>query len=475
MISIIDCGIGNLKSICNAMDKLKRDNKIRESYVLTKNKDIIESSNMIILPGVGEFGSMMEELNKNKIDQVIINSAKKGTKILGICLGMQILFTYSEESYGIKGLNILKGKIRKFESEKIKIPQMGWNKIYSKELTNYVYFANSYSLRDKEDDFEIIFKSFYGSEFISGIRKNNITAYQFHPEKSGEFGLTLLQDWVNDTKFSKNYNLLDSKIFEDIKDESRNQKNQFAKRIIPCLDVYERNVVKGISFENLEIIGDAVSLGKTYYKQGADELVFLDISASNEKRKTVVDLVQDVAKEIFIPFTVGGGISKLEDIRDILLSGADKVSLNTSAVLNPSLILEAAKKYGNQCIVVAIDAKYDNNSWKVMIKGGKEKTNLDAIEWAKKVEKLGTGELLVTSIDKDGQCTGYDLELLSRITEVVNIPVIASGGFGKLKDAKNLFNKTKSDACLAASIFHYEKFKIQEVKDFLKLNKIATR
>jgi imidazole glycerol-phosphate synthase subunit HisF len=478
MISIIDCGIGNLRSICNAIEKLKQENKIKETYLLTNDKDTIENSNMIILPGVGEFGTMMNELRKSKLDKVIINSVKKGTKILGICLGMQMMFSFSEESPGVKGLNLFNGIIRKFASNRIKVPQMGWNNIYSENLTNYVYFANSYCLKEKEDDYEIVFYSNYDTNFISGIRKDNITAYQFHPEKSGELGLSLLKDWINNTNDSLKFDIFNNeedivRNITEIKDSNFN--NQLTKRIIPCLDVCLGNVVKGKSFQDLKVIGDAVELAKKYYKEGADELVFLDITASDEKRKTVFDLVKNVAKEIFIPFTVGGGISRIEDIRDVLLSGADKVSLNTSAVIYPSLVLEASKRYGNQCVVVAIDAKRNEKSWTVMIKGGKEETNLDAIMWAKEAERLGAGELLITSIDKDGQCNGYDLDLLSSISKVVNIPVIASGGFGKLKDAKIMFNETNSDACLAASIFHYERFNIREVKDYLKLNKIKVR
>ena len=270
-----------------------------------------------------------------------------------------------------------------------------------------------------------------------------------------------------------------------------------AKRIIPCLDVDNGRVVKGINFKEVKDAGDPVEFAKIYSQQGADELVFLDITASEQKRDIIKNVVQNVARVIDIPFTVGGGIKKLEDARDILLSGADKVSINTSAVKNPKLITELMSIFGKQCIVVAIDVKknysysdytktlkhnkeikrkQNNPYWfEVMIYGGKERTNIDAIEWAKKVEELGAGEILLTSIDADGTEEGYDLELNKAICKEVSIPVIASGGCGKPIHMVEVFQKTNIDAALAASIFHYEKSTIKKVKQFLKKNNIHVR
>lgn len=243
--------------------------------------------------------------------------------------------------------------------------------------------------------------------------------------------------------------------------------SDLTKRIIPCLDVKAGRVVKGINFKNLLDAGDPVELGKKYSTEGADELILLDISASKENRKTLVDLVQKVAKEVFIPFTVGGGIRTVGEIRALLNAGADKVSINTAAVYNPNLISKASRKFGSQCIVVAIDAKKTNKGYKVYIKGGSEKIDLDAIEWAKKVEQLGAGEILLTSMDADGTKKGFDLKLLRKISCAVNIPVIASGGAGSLKDFKEAFIKGKADAVLAASLFHYNVFSIKKVKEYL--------
>ena len=240
------------------------------------------------------------------------------------------------------------------------------------------------------------------------------------------------------------------------------------KRIIPCLDVMDNKVVKGKKFENLQYAGNPVELAKKYNKEGADELVFLDITASKEKRKTMLETVKQVSKELFIPLTVGGGISTIEDIRNLLNAGADKVSINTAAVENPELIRDASKEFGSQCIVVAIDAKRKNSSWGVLIKGGSESTGLNTIEWAKKVESLGAGEILLTSMDKDGTKSGYDLELTKIVSESVNIPVIASGGASDLESIAEIFEKGKADAALAASIFHYGNYKVEYVKTYLK-------
>ena len=247
------------------------------------------------------------------------------------------------------------------------------------------------------------------------------------------------------------------------------------KRIIPCLDVKDGQVVKGIHFLGLKEVGDPVSLAKKYYEDGADELVFLDISATIEKRKTMVDVVRRVAKEIFIPFTVGGGISTIEDVRVMLMAGADKVSLNSAAIRNPSLIEEASKRFGNQCIVLAVDAKKraDNTGWNVYVEGGRKDTGIDCMEWILKGVSLGAGEILLTSMDADGTKEGFDLELYKAVSKIVNVPVIASGGCGKLEDFKLVLEV--SDAALASSIFHYEESSIQNVKKYLKEEGVAVR
>jgi len=248
-----------------------------------------------------------------------------------------------------------------------------------------------------------------------------------------------------------------------------------AKRIIPCLDVDKGRVVKGVNFVNIKDAGDPVELAKFYNSEGADELVFLDITASCENRETMLNVVREVAKQVFIPFTVGGGIRSIKDIRNILLAGADKISLNTSAVNNPELITKASNTFGSQCIVLAIDAKKEKDRWKVFTNGGRTATDLDAISWAKKATEKGAGEILLTSMDKDGTKNGYDIELTKQISKAVSVPVIASGGAGKIEDFLEVFKKGKADAALVASLFHFGQLKIAEVKDYLKKSNIPVR
>ena len=249
-----------------------------------------------------------------------------------------------------------------------------------------------------------------------------------------------------------------------------------AKRIIPCLDVKDGRVVKGVNFVNLRDAGDPVDNAKVYNDEGADELVFLDITASYEARKTMVDVVSRVAEQVFMPFTVGGGISTNEDIRSLLNAGCDKVSINTAAVQRPSFVKEASERFGTQCIVVAIDARRKpDGSWEVFVKGGRDATGYDDVEWAKEVEGLGAGEILLTSMDRDGTKDGFDIELTRAISGAVNIPVIASGGCGNLEHFGEVFRETGADAALAASVFHFREFSVGEVKEYLKKNGVIVR
>lgn len=251
----------------------------------------------------------------------------------------------------------------------------------------------------------------------------------------------------------------------------------FTKRIIPCLDVHNGRVVKGVNFVNLRDAGDPVEIGAAYDKAGADELVFLDITASSDARAIKLDMVRRVAETVFIPFTVGGGIRTVEDFKEILREGADKISVNTAAIMNPNLISEAADKFGSQCVVVAIDAKRrtDGSGWNVYKNGGRIDMEIDAVEWAIKANELGAGEILLTSMDCDGTKDGYDIELTKIISENVSIPVIASGGAGNKEHFYEALTEGKADAALAASLFHYKELEIKEVKQYLNEKGISVR
>lgn len=249
------------------------------------------------------------------------------------------------------------------------------------------------------------------------------------------------------------------------------------KRIIPCLDVNNGRVVKGVNFVNLIDAGDPVEIAAAYDKAGADEVVFLDITASSDARATKVDMVRRVAEKVFIPFTVGGGIRTVDDFRAILREGADKVAVNSAAIMNPSLIREAADKFGSQCVVVAIDAKRrsDGSGWNIYKNGGRIDMGIDAVEWAVRADKLGAGEILLTSMDCDGTKNGYDIELTRAVSENVSIPVIASGGAGKLEHFYDAFAKGRADAALAASLFHFKELEIREVKEYLRDQGVSVR
>jgi len=247
------------------------------------------------------------------------------------------------------------------------------------------------------------------------------------------------------------------------------------KRIIPCLDIQDGRTVKGINFEGIRDAGDPIELAKRYVDEGADELVFLDITATNDKRKTICSLVEKIAAEITIPFTVGGGISSLEDAQAVILSGADKVSINSAAIRRPDLIQEISNRFGKQCVVVAVDIKQIDNDWFVFSNGGKRPTGIRAMDWCQKIAKLGAGEILLTSMNNDGTKAGFALEITDQIAQLVSIPVIASGGAGSIEDFRTLFSKTTASAGLAASIFHYCEVNVQILKNELKLSQIPIR
>ena len=431
MIAIIDYDAGNIKSVEKALLFLGQEVKV------TGDKETILSADKVILPGVGAFGDAMATIRERGLESVIRQVVDQGTPFLGICLGLQLLFERSDEAPGVEGLGILKGEILKIpETEGMKIPHMGWNSLHLENNGRlfrgvaegaYVYFVHSYYL--KAADAQIVKASTdYCTHIHASVEKDNVFACQFHPEKSS-------------------------------------------------LDVNGGRVVKGVNFVDLKDAGDPVEIAKAYDKAGADELVFLDITASSDNRGTVIDMVRKVAECVFIPFTVGGGIRTVDDFRAILREGADKISINSSAINTPELVSDAADKFGSQCVVVAIDAKKreDGSGWNIYKNGGRIDVGIDAVEWAMKVERLGAGEILLTSMDCDGTKAGYDLELTRTIAENVSIPVIASGGAGTLEHFKEALTVGKADAALAASLFHYKELEIRQVKEYLQSEGVPVR
>jgi len=288
-------------------------------------------------------------------------------------------------------------------------------------------------------------------------------------------GVTSSDDIQKLSKLNLSGAIVGKAIYEGRINLKEASKESLAKRIIPCMDIADGRVVKGTNFKDLKDAGDAVELAKLYNKMGADELVFLDITATVEKRKTLVDLVERIAKEISIPFTVGGGIKNTDDIRALLNAGADKVSIGSMAIINPEIIKESSAEFGAQCIVISLDCKKSSDGWELYIKGGREKTGIDAVEFAVKMEEMGAGELLVNSLDRDGMKTGYDIDLLREISNAVNIPVIASSGAGSYEDFWEAFICGGADAALAASLFHYGEMNITELKQYLNSKNITVR
>lgn len=382
------------------------------------------------------------------------------------------MFESSEESPGVEGLGLLPGKILKIpETPGMKVPHMGWNSLKIDPNSrlfkgipdgNYVYFVHSYYLKAGSEDI-VAATTEYGTHIHAAVEKVIFMPASSIRKRAVRQDLRSLRIYQPAIKI--------------LKVRRERKKKYVYKRIIPCLDVNNGRVVKGVNFVNLKDAGDPVEIAAAYDRAGADELVFLDITASSDHRKTVVDMVRQVAEKVFIPFTVGGGIRTVEDFRLLLREGADKISINSSAIDNPQLIHDAAQKFGRQCVVVAVDAKRraDGSGWNVYKHGGRLDTGLDVLEWVKKADSLGAGEILLTSMDCDGTKAGYDNELTAAVADLVSIPVIASGGAGTKEHFYDALTKGKADAVLAASLFHYKELEICDLKDYLAGRGISVR
>ena len=435
---IVDSGVANLASIAGAFRRLGATIEVTADPVIVRN------AQRVVLPGVGAFGAGMSALRQNNLEQPIRDAVSAETPLLGVCLGMQLLCEGSEEAPGISGLGIIAGTCRLLPSD-VRIPHLGWNSVTpepgARFVTNGVAaFAHSYALRESSGDATPVWAT-HGVRFVAGLEQRSVLACQFHPELSGAYGAALLERWLTGRAASPQ------------RATDTRETLGLRRRLIPCLDVQDGRVVKGIRFQNLRDAGDPAEQAARYEAQGADEIVILDIGASPEGRGTQVETVRRVRAAIRIPLTVGGGVRSVEDARQLLSAGADKISVNTAAAQRPALLKELARAFGCQCVVLAIDARRAGERWEVLVRGGRDVALDDAVSWARQAEQLGAGEILLTSWDRDGTRSGHDVELLHAVADAVRVPVIASGGVGTREHVAGAF-AAGADAVLAASVFH---------------------
>lgn len=518
MITLLDYGAGNVRSVVNAIESLG------ESVKFVSSAEDISTAEKLIFPGVGAFGSMMHVLRERHLVASLVDYLHSNRPFLGICLGLQALFEGSEEASGIKGLGFLSGQVKRFEIN-LSVPHIGWNGLKARQPSKIfagfggdekVYFVHSYYVVPIDKDV-ILTTTDYGCEFVSSIQKGNIIATQFHPEKSGRTGLRILESFLNDLP-------------ETALPRQSNEETLLAKRIIACLDVRSNDrgdlvVTKGDQYDvrekgEVRNLGKPVDLARRYYEEGADEITFLNITGFRDfplEDMPMIEVLRRTSENVFVPLTIGGGIrdytdkngksySALEVAAEYFRSGADKVSIGSDAVMiveeylreggkiGRSSIEEISRVYGNQAVVVSIDPRRvyvqspdevkhhviptetpgpngERYCWyQCTIKGGREGRDLDAVTLAQICEELGAGEILLNCIDRDGTNLGFDLELINAVKRAVTIPVIASSGAGKVVHFLDVFTQTEAESALAAGIFHRKEVSIEAVKDYLKGN-----
>ncbi len=447
-IAVIDSGVANLASVVSAL------NALGTPHTVTTDPEVALAATHVVLPGVGHFGQGIRNLREHQLDQAVRRVHQAGTPLLAVCLGMQMLAAASDESPGTPGIGIIPGRLRQLP-ESVRVPHLGWNGVTAPGNSwlpsGTAAFANSYCLTEAPPGWDVAWTE-HGVRFVSALSQGRTLACQFHPELSGAFGLDLIQRWLEG----------------DLTAQPRVSAcaREAVRRIVPCLDVKDGRVVKGIKFQSLRDSGDPATQAALYQDQGADEIVVLDIAASPEALGTRLDSVRAVRASLHIPLTVGGGVRSVDDARQLLAAGADKVSVNTAAVLDPSLIGRLAEAFGTQCVVLAIDARQTVPGWEVLVMGGREPTGKDTIRWAREATALGAGEILLTSWDRDGTRDGCDLALLQTMHEAVSVPVIASGGIGTCSHVADAF-RAGADAVLAASVFHDGDLSVTDIKRFL--------
>jgi imidazole glycerol phosphate synthase glutamine amidotransferase subunit len=480
-VALVDYGAGNLSSVRKALAAIGAD------VFVPVTPDDLRSCDGIIVPGVGHFGAT-RALHAGW-RSVISTAVAAGRPVLGICLGLQWLFEGSDEAPDVPGLALLEGRSVHLTDARLqrqqagppppmKVPHVGWNAVSPRRASwilsgipsgtgadVQMYFTHSYAVPAGGDTAATT--SVAATTFSSVVERGNVAGVQFHPEKSSDSGVTVLKN------FLARCHGRDPGV-QTIRPPDRAAASP-SKRIIACLDVRNGCVVKGVHFEDLRIAGDPAELARRYNIEGIDEIVILDITATIERRRALADTIHRVARELFIPLAVGGGIRTEADAAAAVEAGADKVSLNTAALADPALITTLAARYGSQAVVVAIDAKRDADSYAVYARSGHAPTGRDAVSWAREAEQRGAGEILLTSIDRDGTKAGFDCALTAAVASAVSIPVIASGGAGSLDDFVDVFTTGRADAALAATIFHDAETGVQALKQHLRERRIPVR
>jgi imidazole glycerol phosphate synthase glutamine amidotransferase subunit len=455
-VIIVDSGVANLASIVAGFGRLGA------RAVVTNDADVVRQSARLVLPGVGAFGTGLAALRSHGLDEAIREVVARRAPVLAICLGMQMLCDGSDETPGVPGLGIIQATCRRLPDD-VRVPHLGWNAVGAHPdarllCSGDAAFANSYALLDGPPGWTPAWAT-HGRRFVAALERDAILVCQFHPELSGEYGAALLGRWLTGRAATGG---------------AAPSPTGLRRRIVPCLDVRDGRVVKGVRFQDLRDAGDPADRAARYEAQGADEIVMLDVAAAPEGRATQLETVRGVRAALRIPLTVGGGVRSVADARSLLAAGADKISVNTAAVRRPELLSELAAEFGRQCVVLAIDARRSARAWEVLVLGGREVARPDAVAWAQAGERLGAGEILLTSWDRDGTRAGPDVALVGAVAEAVRVSVIASGGVGGRAHVAAAF-AAGADAVLAASVFHDDDDTVDGIKADLAIRGLRVR
>jgi cyclase len=486
VIGVVDYGAGNLRSVQAALDRLEAP------WKAVARLDDLAGVTKVILPGVGRFGPAARRLRETGLAGPLGEFARAGRPFLGICLGMHLLYEGSDEDPGEPGLGLLPGRVRRLSLRPL--PHIGWAAVAPlargeasllQEVPERVdlYFAHTFAV--PPDAAHAAALTLGPAPFAAAVARGAVWGVQFHPEKSAEWGLRILARFAAtgpacggspaESRDAAAIAARAAAAFTARDAATVPAEGGRLRRVIPCLDIQGGRVVKGIGFQDLRDAGDPVERARAYDRDGADEVCLLDMSASREERRPLLDLVGRVGAQLTVPLMVGGGIRTVEEMRALLLAGADRVSIGTAACEDPELIARAAAAFGSQFVVVSIDARRLGEGYEVTTHGGRRGTGWNAVLWARGAERLGAGEILLNAMDADGTRGGYDTTLTARVARAVNIPVIASGGAGAPADMARVFREGEADAALAASIFHDGSVSIRQAKKALALAGVRVR